>query len=307
MTGSGDARVGTTATQWRTESRFYRRSPGWGWLLGLLLIPLLFGWLGFGALKPKVDIDAPNINVTAPNVSMPSLNFSPLSILRNGKDFTLSGLLPDLAIKDKLLGVLKAALGPGVNLIDKIDLAAGASAPDFNGLGDLLKAAADVPDFRFTAEGGPGEIKIAPGAPGDLEHLYLDGETIYLQNSAYVASTPGVGVESKYQGLMKGFFSGESLFLIRCSGRGDLWFNTFGAILQVDVTDNYVVDTGHIVAFTDGLEYDVQRVGGYKSLFLSGEGLVCRFRGSGKVWIQTRQVPAFSGWVYPYRPVKNKS
>ena len=153
MTGSGDARVGTTATQWRTESRFYRRSPGWGWLLGLLLIPLLFGWLGFGALKPKVDIDAPNINVTAPNVSMPSLNFSPLSILRNGKDFTLSGLLPDLAIKDKLLGVLKAALGPGVNLIDKIDLAAGASAPDFNGLGDLLKAAADVPDFRFTAEG----------------------------------------------------------------------------------------------------------------------------------------------------------
>ncbi len=173
MTGSGDARVGTTATQWRTESRFYRRSPGWGWLLGLLLIPLLFGWLGFGALKPKVDIDAPNINVTAPNVSMPSLNFSPLSILRNGKDFTLSGLLPDLAIKDKLLGVLKAALGPGVNLIDKIDLAAGASAPDFNGLGDLLKAAADVPDFRFTAEGdtltltgtAPNEeIKAAVGA-----------------------------------------------------------------------------------------------------------------------------------------------
>jgi uncharacterized protein (TIGR00266 family) len=113
-----------------------------------------------------------------------------------------------------------------------------------------------------------------------------------------------VKVESKWQGLVKGFFSGESLFLIRCSGTGDLWFNTFGAILIVEVKDNHVVDTGHVVAFTDGLQYDVSRVGGYKSLFFSGEGLVCRFRGEGKVWIQTRQVPAFSGWIYPFRKTR---
>jgi len=157
----------------------------------------------------------------------------------------------------------------------------------------------------FTAEGGAGEITIAPGPPGDMDHVFLDNQTIYLQNSAYVASTPDVAVESKWQGLMKGFFSGENLFLIRCSGRGDLWFNTFGAMIEVDVTDNYVVDTGHIVAFTEGLDYDISRVGGYKSLFFSGEGLVCRFRGQGKVWIQTRKVGAFVGWVNPYRPVKS--
>ena len=44
-----------------------------------------------------------------------------------------------------------------------------------------------------------------------------------------------------------------------------------------------------------------------KSLFFSGEGLVCRFSGQGKVWIQTRQVPAFGWWVYPFRPVKSKN
>ena len=159
---------------------------------------------------------------------------------------------------------------------------------------------------EFTAEGGPGEIKIAPGAPGDLEHVYLKGTTIYLQNSAYVASTLGVDVESKWQGMFKGFFSGESLFLIRCSGQGDLWFNTYGAMFEVDVAGNYVVDTGHIVAFTEGLDFDVTRIGGYKSLFFSGEGLVCRFRGQGKVWIQTRKVPAFARWTWPYRPVKNR-
>lgn len=157
----------------------------------------------------------------------------------------------------------------------------------------------------FTAEGGPGEITIAPGPPGDMEHVHLENQTIYLQNSAYVASTPDVAVESKWQGLVKGLFSGENLFLIRCQGTGDVWFNTFGAIIEVDVTQNYVVDTGHIVAFTEGLEYDVEMVGGYKSLFFSGEGLVCRFRGQGKVWIQTRKVNSFVGWINPYRPVKS--
>ena len=159
---------------------------------------------------------------------------------------------------------------------------------------------------EFTAQGGAGEIKIAPGSPGDLEHLHLRGETVYLQNSAYVASTPGVEVEAKWQGMVKGFFSGESLFLIRCSGHGDLWFNTYGAIIEVDVNGGYVVDTGHIVAFTEGLDYQVSRVGGYKSLFFSGEGLVCRFSGQGRVWIQSRQVPAFARWLYPFRPQKKR-
>ena len=158
----------------------------------------------------------------------------------------------------------------------------------------------------FTAEGGAGEMTIAPGPPGDMDHVFLDNDTIYLQNSAYVASSPAIQIETKWQGLMKGFFSGESLFLIRCSGTGDLWFNTYGAIVEIDVSGDYVVDTGHIVAFTSGLDYRISSVGGYKSLFFSGEGLVCRFSGMGKVWIQTRKVPALASWIWPYRRVKSK-
>ena len=159
---------------------------------------------------------------------------------------------------------------------------------------------------EFTAQGGGGEIGIAPGPPGDLGHVYLDNEVIYLQNSAFVASDMNIEVETKWQGLTKGFFSGESLFLIRCSGKGDLWFNTYGAMIEIDVTKDYVVDTSHIVAFTDGLDYKISKVGGYKSLFFSGEGFVCRFSGSGKVWIQTRNVNALRSWVHPFRPVRKK-
>jgi uncharacterized protein (TIGR00266 family) len=157
---------------------------------------------------------------------------------------------------------------------------------------------------EYTAENVPGEIGIAPGAPGDIGHVYLRGETLYLQNSAFVACDPAVNLETKWQGFTKGFFSGESFFLVRASGEGDLWFNTYGGMIELDIDGDYVVDTGNIVAFTDGLEYRISKVGGYKSLFFSGEGLVCRFSGRGKVWIQTRAATAFVSWAHFFRPVK---
>lgn len=157
---------------------------------------------------------------------------------------------------------------------------------------------------EFTAENVPGEIGIAPGAPGDLAHVYLRNETIFLQNSAFVACDPAVNLETKWQGFTKGFFSGESFFLVRASGQGDLWFNTYGGLIELDLDGDYVVDTGNIVAFTEGLEYSIGKVGGYKSLFFSGEGLVCRFSGKGKVWIQTRSPAAFVSWAHWFRPVQ---
>lgn len=157
---------------------------------------------------------------------------------------------------------------------------------------------------EFTAENGSGEIGIAAGAPGDLEHVYLQDESIFLQSSSFVSSDMNIQVETKFQGLVKGFFSGESLFLIKCSGKGDLWFNSYGGIIAIDVEDDYVVDTGHIVAFTEGLDYKVSSVGGFKSLFFSGEGLVCRFSGKGKVWVQTRKVKPLALWVHPFRRAK---
>jgi len=155
---------------------------------------------------------------------------------------------------------------------------------------------------EFSAKNGNGQIQIAPACPGDVDHVYLENQTIYLQNTAFVAATEGVNVESKWQGFTKGFFSGENFFLIRCSGVGDLWFNSYGGIIEIDIEEGYVVDTGHIVAFTEGLEYSISRIGGYKSLFFSGEGLVCRFTGKGKVWIQTRKIQPFISWVNPFRP-----
>ena len=133
-----------------------------------------------------------------------------------------------------------------------------------------------------------------------------------LQRGAYLANSEGVEITSQWQG-MRGFFSGEGLILLKVHGRGDLFFNSYGAIIELDVQDEVFVDTGYIVAFESTLNYNVTTLPGarpgtnWKSLFLGGEGLVCRFTGRGKVWIQTRQIGTYLSWVNPFRPVKSKN
>ena len=168
MTGSADERATDPATQWRIQSRYYRRPPGWGWLLGLLLIPILFGWLGWGAVKPTVSVSAPSSSVSTtalPSLSAPASQQSPLSIVRNGNDFTVTAELPDLSVKDKLLGSLEAVLGPGVNLIDKLTIKDGVSAPEITGIGPVFKAANDIGDFAFNLAGTT--LTLTGSAPSD--------------------------------------------------------------------------------------------------------------------------------------------
>lgn len=161
----------------------------------------------------------------------------------------------------------------------------------------------------FTADKGPGEVTFAAGATGDAAHYTLTGNTLMLQRGAFMLHSDGVEVTGKWQGA-KGFFGGEGLVLLKASGDGEIFFNSYGAILSVDVTDEYIVDTGYIVAFEDTLNYHVSVLPGLrggsklKTLFFGGEGLVCRFSGQGRVWIQTRHVQSFLSWVHAFRPSK---
>jgi uncharacterized protein (AIM24 family) len=64
----------------------------------------------------------------------------------------------------------------------------------------------------------------------------------------------------------------------------------------------YTVDTGHLVAFTEGVGFNVRRIGGLKSTLFSGEGLVVDLTGPGKVFMQTRSEDAFLSWLVPKLP-----
>jgi uncharacterized protein (TIGR00266 family) len=154
----------------------------------------------------------------------------------------------------------------------------------------------------YTAAGAPGRIMIAPAAPGDMRHVQLNGD-FFIQSGSYIASSPAIALDTKWGGA-KTFFGGEGLFILKASGQGDVLFGSFGAVHEVEVNGTYIVDTGHIVAFEPTLGFNVRRVGGLKSLFLSGEGLVCDFQGRGKLYLQTRKPASFVHWISMFRPVK---
>lgn len=152
----------------------------------------------------------------------------------------------------------------------------------------------------FTASSGNGEVLLAPTLPGDVDKIDLSG-TVYVQSSSFLASSPNIEMDTKFQGL-KGFISGESLFFLKLSGNGPLLISSYGGIDVLNVDGEMIVDTGHIVAFDEGLNYEMTKFGGWKSFFLGGEGFVARFKGRGRVWIQSRNVPSLGSWFRDQLP-----
>jgi len=154
---------------------------------------------------------------------------------------------------------------------------------------------------KFSALGGEGTLGLAPAYQGDILHTRIE-EELYLQSGSFLAASPEVTIDTKWGGS-KTFFASEGLFLLKLSGEGEAIVSSFGAIHEVELeNESFIVDTGHIVAFTKGLDFIVRSAGGIKATLLSGEGLVAEFHGSGKLYLQTRSVDSFIDWLIPYLP-----
>ncbi len=155
---------------------------------------------------------------------------------------------------------------------------------------------------RFVAR-GEGLLGLAPKYNGDIIRIPVNGR-LFAQSGAFLASTPEIEMDTKWGGA-RTFFAGEGLFLLKLEGNGDVFLASFGGIEELEVDGSLIVDTGHIVAFEDGLDFEVRRVGGLKATLLSGEGLVAEFRGRGKVWIQTRSIGEYIGWIASLLPKRD--
>ncbi len=154
---------------------------------------------------------------------------------------------------------------------------------------------------EYTAETGPGKVGFVPAPVGDIQYLDVQsGRGMILQKDAYVASTSGISLDTEWQGFKKGLF-GQSLFMLKVSGQGRLFVNSFGAIdhHSLGAGESLVVDNYHLVAFDDTCRYDVKKFGGLKSTILGGEGLVTEIAGPGDVYIQTKNPSEFVQWLWP--------
>lgn len=153
---------------------------------------------------------------------------------------------------------------------------------------------------HFTAQQDQQTLLIAPTMMGDCRHHRLQGGALIVQGSGWLASSRAIEIDTTWQGFTSALFSGESMFWVRCSGAGDLFLSSFGAIYEIDVQGEYTVDTGHIVAFEDTLRFQMGKAS--SSLigsFLGGEGLVCKFQGQGKLYCQSHNPPSLGQLLGP--------
>jgi uncharacterized protein (TIGR00266 family) len=192
-----------------------------------------------------------------------------------------------------------AEAGAMVSMTSGITLQTSAKGGIFSSLKRSVLGGESFFQNTFT---GPGTVMFSPSYMGDVEHIAMSGEW-FLRSGAYLASTPGLTIDTSFQGL-KGAVSGEGNFFLRIAGTGDLFISSFGAIHEISLKDGEEirVDTGNLVALQEGVTYTVEKVGDLKSTMLSGEGLVLRLKGPGRIFIQSRNVQTFIGWLTPMIP-----
>ena len=200
---------------------------------------------------------------------------------------------------------MMAESGAMVGFSDGVHLRTHASGGVFGALGRMFGGESI---FRNDFTAGPigGEVLVAPALRGDLAELPVGPTQWFLRHGAYVASSGTVDVAT--QGSLRGVFSGAGLFLLGTRGAGSVLVGSFGALEEVHVDGEFVVDTGHVVAWETSLDYTIGKAAsGWVASFFSGEGFVCEFRGRGRLFMQSRNPEEYGSTVGALLPPREGS
>jgi uncharacterized protein (TIGR00266 family) len=152
---------------------------------------------------------------------------------------------------------------------------------------------------HFDSVGKEGEVWLGSNLAGDMLALDLDYENLIVQSGSFLACEDSIDMDMGWQGF-KSLLSGESMFWLNLKGRGKVVLSSFGAIYPIEVNGDYIVDTGHIVAFNETLNFTITKAGSsWLQSLLGGEGLVCKFSGRGTVWCQSHNPNSFGHALTP--------
>lgn len=204
---------------------------------------------------------------------------------------------------------VQAGAGVLLAMSPQIEVETSARGGVLKGLKRSVLGGASFFQNTFTATGPDAHIIVAPALAGDIVSWPLEGATVYLQSGAYLAAAPEVTIDTEFAGTKSLFGSGGGFFALKCHGFGEVLVSTYGAIYARDLAagEQYVVDTGYLLAWSEGVSYDLERIGNWKSTLASGEGLVSRLTGPGRIYIQTRSQRRFIEWLLPFLPDRSSS
>ena len=170
---------------------------------------------------------------------------------------------------------------------------------------------------KIAAKSESGKILLSPLFPGGIAELEVGASQYRIADGCYLASEEGVAFETKTQGLGKAIFGKTGgFFVLGTKGRGKVYVSGFGSIHEIEVTPGkpVVADNGHVVAWDAGLDYELSLGTGGSGLLgkivhsqISGEGLMLKFTGAGKIWVSSRNRPGFIAWILRQIPTPSKN
>ena len=152
----------------------------------------------------------------------------------------------------------------------------------------------------------PGEIGFAGSYPGRIQSFDLKpGQSVYVQRDSFLVAEASTQLNIAFvKRLGVGFFGGEGFILEKLTGPGNVFIHGGGDFVEFILAPGEAIqiDTGCIVAFEEGVDYDIQLVGGVKTAIFGGEGLfLATLRGPGKVIIQSMTLEKMRRELAPYR------
>jgi uncharacterized protein (TIGR00266 family) len=181
------------------------------------------------------------------------------------------------------------------------------------GLGSaLMRTFANGESFfqqHIEATRGDGDCLLSPTLPGAMQVVDCGGGNQYIiSDGAFVAASSGVELKVRTQSLGNALFAGSGgFFVTETGGSGQVVVSGFGSmsVLDVEPGKDAIIDNSHVVAWDSTLRYEVSITTGQSGGFLgnlinsqtSGEGLVLRFSGRGKIYVCSRNRAAFKAWM----------
>ncbi|WP_323755981.1 TIGR00266 family protein [Roseivirga sp.] len=151
------------------------------------------------------------------------------------------------------------------------------------------------------------KVTFAAPYPGKIIPIDLNeiGQSIICQKDAFLCAAMGTNVSIAFsRKLGAGFFGGEGFILQKLKGDGMAFMHAGGTVVKRQLNGETLrVDTGCIVAFSPGIDYDIQRAGNLKSMFFGGEGLfLATLRGTGTVYLQSLPFSRLADRIIQHAP-----
>lgn len=187
------------------------------------------------------------------------------------------------------------------------------------GLGSaLMRRLANGESFfqqHIEAVRGNGDCLLSPTLPGAIEVLDVGSTSYMITDGAFVAADSTVNLNVRTQRIGAAVFGQTGgFFICEATGSGKLAVSGFGSsfVLDVEPGKDITIDNAHVVAWDSSLHHEISvttqgggLLGQLVNSVTSGEGMVLKFSGRGKVIICSRNKETFANWLLKLLPNGN--